>query len=79
MTMDKSLKSSSKLVRRRNVLKRDERIAKLTDEEKWSEGDSVFGLQKVKVQIHVPKAHAKAEKKEEEPEVGADDVETETE
>jgi len=78
MTMDKSLKRSSKLMRRRNVLKRDERIAKLTDEEKWSEGDSVFGLPKVKVQIHVPKAHAKAEKKEEESEAELE-AETETE
>jgi len=47
MSLDKSLKSSSALTRHRNVLSRAERIEKLTDEEKWEDGDSVFGLLKV--------------------------------
>ena len=45
--MDPSLKSASSLVRHRNVLKRDERLARLKDEEKWAVGQSVFGLPKV--------------------------------
>ena len=49
MSLDKSLKSKSKLFRRRNVLKRDERIVRLLQEERWSEGQSAFGLPKVKV------------------------------
>jgi small basic protein (TIGR04137 family) len=62
MTMDKSLKSSNKLVRRRNVLKRDERVARLEDDGKWEEGMSVFGMSKLKVQTHVTKAGKKEKK-----------------
>jgi len=47
MSLDRSLKSASSLVRHRNVLKRDERMARLKDEEKWPEGRSIFGLPKV--------------------------------
>ncbi len=47
MSLDRSLKSASSLVRHRNVLTRDERLAQLKDEEKWSAGKSVFGLPKV--------------------------------
>jgi small basic protein (TIGR04137 family) len=47
MSLDPSLKSASSLVRHRNVLTRDERLARLKDEEKWPEGRSVFGLPKV--------------------------------
>ncbi len=48
MSLDRSLKSQAGLVRSRNVLTRAERIAILADEERWSEGDSVFGLPKVR-------------------------------
>ena len=47
MSMDRSLKSASALVRHRNVLTRAERLAQLTEEEKWNESKSVYGLPKV--------------------------------
>ena len=47
MSLDRSLKSASSLVRHRNVLKRDERLARLADEEKWDESKGVLGLPKV--------------------------------
>ena len=47
MSMDRSLKSASSLVRHRNVLTRAERLDKLAEEEKWTEKKSVFGLPKV--------------------------------
>ncbi|MFH1227176.1 MAG: small basic protein [Planctomycetota bacterium] len=49
MGIHKSLVTSGRLARHRNVLKRDERIARLQEEEKWKEEvNSVFGLQKVR-------------------------------
>ena len=47
MSIDPSLKVKGALSRHRNVLTRAERIEKLKDEELWSEGDSLLGLQKV--------------------------------
>lgn len=47
MSIDRSLKIKGALTRHRNVLTRAERIAKLKDEEKWNEGDSLLGLPKV--------------------------------
>src|SRR5277367_5568432 len=47
MSMDRSLKSASALVRHRNVLTRAERMARLQDEEKWTPGRSIFGMPKV--------------------------------
>jgi small basic protein (TIGR04137 family) len=47
MSIDPSLKVKGALTRHRNVLSRAERIEKLKDEERWSEGDSLLGLQKV--------------------------------
>jgi len=48
MSLDRSLKSASSLVRHRNVLTRAERLAKLSDDGLWAEGkNSVFGLPKV--------------------------------
>jgi small basic protein (TIGR04137 family) len=47
MSIDPSLKVKGALSRHRNVLTRAERIEKLKDEERWSEGDSLLGLQKV--------------------------------
>ncbi len=49
MTIDKSLKRSSRLARSRNVLKRAERIDRLEMEERWSDGESPFGLPKVRI------------------------------
>ncbi|MCH7688282.1 MAG: small basic protein [Planctomycetes bacterium] len=49
MTLDKSLQRKGRLVRSRNVLKRGERIDQLKAEERWQEGQSPFGLPKVRV------------------------------
>lgn len=61
MSLDRSLKSANSLVRHRNVLTRDERLAKLKEAEKWDEKKSVFGLPKV---AHRKMALAKAVKEE---------------
>jgi len=50
MTIDKSLKVRSGLVRNRSVLTRAERIEKLVQADRWKEGDPPVGLQKVRVQ-----------------------------
>ena len=47
MSLDRSLKVHGALTRHRNVLTRAERIQQLKDEERWREGDSVYGLAKV--------------------------------
>ena len=64
MTMDKSLRTRRGLVRSRSVLSRAERLAQLTQTERWKEGDSVFGLPKVRVYKLAMKK--KKKKKEEE-------------
>ena len=50
VSLDKSLKSKSTLVRARNVLKRAERIEKLKFEDCWVEGQGALGLPKVRVE-----------------------------
>ena len=62
MSLHRSLVSKSALKRDRNVLTRSERIAKLADEGKWQEGQTVFGLPKVR--IHRVKAGGKHKKAE---------------
>ena len=47
MSLDRSLKTAGSLARHRNVLTRAERLARLTEEERWTEEESVFGLPKV--------------------------------
>lgn len=49
MTMDKSLQVRRGLVRSRSVLTRAERIERLKASDRWNEGDSPFGLDKVRV------------------------------
>ena len=49
MTMDKSLRIQLGLVRARGVLTRGERIAKLQEVDRWSDGRSPLGLPKVRV------------------------------
>ena len=61
MSMDRSLKSASALVRHRNVLTRAERLVKLGEEERWNDTKSVYGLPKV---AHRKMAVVKAEKAE---------------
>ena len=50
MTIDKSLKIRAGSIKNRNVLKRIERLEKLIETDRWSEGESVLGLPKVRVQ-----------------------------
>ncbi len=47
MSIDRSLKIKGALSRHRNVLTRAERIEKLKEEERWSEGESLLALPKV--------------------------------
>jgi len=79
MVIHRSLKTKGKLSRHRNVLSRRERVEILRKEGKWQEGDSVFGLAKVKHMKEkrrgkAPKAPAPAEVTPEKPE----EVEEET-
>ena len=70
MSIHRSLKSAGSLARHRNVLTREERLARLEGEEKWDESKSIFGLPKVR---NIKKA--KKKKKKEEVEEGAEAVE----
>jgi len=67
MSIDKSLRRKDSLQRARNVLTRGERIKVMTDEERWPEGRSPFGLPKTKV-VKVIIKKAKKAKEEEKPE-----------
>ncbi len=49
MTIDKSLRRKGRLVRSRNVLKRDERIAQMRADERWTDGQSPLGIPKTRV------------------------------
>lgn len=49
MTMDKSLRVRKGSSSARGVLTRAERIAKLKEQERWTEGRSPLGLPKVRV------------------------------
>lgn len=69
MSIHKSLKSKGKLTRHRNVLTRTEQLEALKGEERWEEGNSIFGLPKVRV--YRMKHRSKAAKKEEEAPEGA--------
>ncbi len=66
MTIDKSLKVQRGLIKHRNVLTRVERLARLQNADRWQEGDSVFGLPKVRVQKMTLKRKKKLKKEEEE-------------
>jgi small basic protein (TIGR04137 family) len=49
VTLDRSLKGKGRLARARSVLSRDERIAKMREEDRWADGRSPFGLPKIRV------------------------------
>ncbi len=53
MSIHKSLKLKNTLQRQRSVLTRWERIEKLKEQERWSDGDSVLGLPKVRTKFKV--------------------------
>ncbi|MGD0899027.1 MAG: small basic protein [Thermoguttaceae bacterium] len=71
MTMDKSLRIRRGLLRARSVLTRDERIGRLKQADRWQEGDSPFGLPKVRVYKLAIKKKKKKAKEEEEGAEGA--------
>ena len=48
MSLHSSLKSANKIVAKRNVLKRFERIDTLRKQGKWKDGDRAYGLPKTK-------------------------------
>jgi small basic protein (TIGR04137 family) len=48
MSMHRSLKGSSKIAKRRNVLKRYERVDIMKERGEWKAGDRAFGLRKTK-------------------------------
>lgn len=66
MTLDKTLKVRTGAIRSRNVLTRAERITRLQAADRWKEGDSVYGLPKVRVQKVSLKKKKKVKKQEEE-------------
>ena len=51
MSLHKSLKGSSKITLKRNVLKRFERIDKMKKEGTFKDGDNVLGLPKTKIDL----------------------------
>src|SRR3954471_14678519 len=69
MTIDKSLKVKRGATRNRSVLTRVERISRLREADRWTEGDSPLGLPKVRVRKLTMKK--KKKKKEEEGTEGA--------
>jgi small basic protein (TIGR04137 family) len=71
MTMDKSLKVRAGLARDRSVLTRSERIERLKAADRWQEGDSPFGLAKVRVFKLAMKKKKKKKKEDEEGAEGA--------
>ena len=67
MTIDKSLKVRRGATRNRSVLTRVERISRLQEADRWTEGDSPLGLPKVRVR----KLTMKKKKKKKDEEEGA--------
>jgi small basic protein (TIGR04137 family) len=67
MSVHKSLVVRSALARARNVFSRSERLAKMAEDGKWKEGESVYGLPKLKTRAKVRKV-----KKEKKAEAGAE-------
>src|SRR5262245_56727297 len=61
MSIDKSLKRKGGMTRPRCVLTRGERILKMMEDGRWTDGRSPFGLPKVRVQKVVMKKKPKKE------------------
>lgn len=49
MSLDKSLRSKGRLARTRSVYTRDERIKQMQLDDRWTDGQSPFGLPKIRV------------------------------
>ena len=75
MTIDKSLKIRRGMSSNRSVLTRAERIEKLKEADRWQEGDSPFGIPKVRVRKLVMKKKKK-KKEEDDSETAESDVTT---
>ena len=61
MSIHPSLSSSEKTKKTRSVLKRAERLKILMDKDTWKEGQSIFGLPKIKtIRIKIKKEKAAA-------------------
>ncbi len=65
MTIDKSLKVKTGMIKVRNVLKRGERLEKLKEAEKFNPGTSPLGLPKVRVSKLSMKKKKKVKKEDE--------------
>lgn len=65
MTIDKSLKVRRGGSSNRSVLSRGERLEKLKESDRWQDGDSPFGLAKVRVRKLVMKKKKKKAKEDE--------------
>ena len=79
MSIHPSLSPKGKGKRSRSVFKRFERLKELLEKEKWQEGDSIFGLPKIKVlrwKIKKAKKAAEAEETTTEQTAGAGAEET---
>ena len=63
MSIHKSLSVGDSLKKHRNVLSREERIARLEKAGRWKEGDSILGLAKVRNIKVVSKKKAKKKEK----------------
>jgi small basic protein (TIGR04137 family) len=70
MTIDKSLKIRRGATSNRSVLTRIERLEKLKEMDRWSEGDSPLGLAKVRVRKLQMKKKKKEKKEDEAPAKG---------
>lgn len=79
MTIDRSLRVRKGMLSNRNVLKRAERLEKLKETERWKEGDSIFGLPKVKIEKVALKRKKKVKKLEDTDEAGTEATPEETE
>lgn len=79
MTIDRSLRVRKGTLSNRNVLKRAERVEKLKETERWKEGDSIFGLPKVKIEKVALKRKKKVKKLEDTDEAATEATPDETE
>jgi small basic protein (TIGR04137 family) len=66
MSLHKSLKAKDALKRERNVFTRYERLLILQKQKTWKEGDSVFGLPKVRTRFKPRKRRVRKDEKKEE-------------
>ena len=64
MAMHNSLRRKSDMARRRSVLSREERIAQMKVDEKWTDTRSPFGLPKTRIAKQTVGKKKKKEKKE---------------